>query len=356
MTIEIVEHPDREIARLAQPLIEVAEASGGSYGERSPAWLDVLRDGLGQRPLVALSRDRGGYVDGYLPLSLVRSRFFGSFLVSLPYVTHAGAVASDAAVGDRLRETALDLAVRLDVDHLELRESQPSGDDRFAVTRTDKVRMTRKLPVDADELWRDLDAKARNQIGKGERSVLTLHFGGLELLDALYSLLAERMRDLGSPVHPRRLFAAMLAMPDRSAEIALVERRGRVAAAALLFHGVHGAGGAPATSVPIAASRRSERASNANMWMYHRLMVRAVERGSYEIDFGRTSAGSGAYRFKSQWGCVEAPTCWQYHVRRGDPGSVRFDDPRHARRIAVWKRLPLWVSRALGPRISRGIP
>jgi serine/alanine adding enzyme len=355
MTIEIHERPSAALVALARSFAAATETSQGCYGERDPAWLDVLHDGLGHRPFLLLARDGGG-VNGYLPLALVSSRLFGRFLVGLPYVTHAGVLAADDGVAASLRDAAIDLAARLDVDHLELRELRPNGDPRFAVTRGDKVRMTRSLPSDADALWRDLGNKVRNQIRKGERAALAARFGGAELLDAFYKVLAENMRDLGSPVYPRRLFAAMLAMPGRAAEIGIVERNGRTAAAAIMFHGVRGAEGDATTSVLSAGCRRAERANNANMWMYHRLMLRALERESAEFDFGRSTAGSGPHRFKRQWGCRQLPTCWHYHVRRGDPAALRADDPRHARRVAAWKNLPLWLSRALGPLISRGIP
>lgn len=353
--IELHCNPDAAIAAEARAAVDRLEVDQGSYGERDPAWLEVLRRGLGHEPFVLLSRDRGS-VAGYLPLSLVSTRVFGRFLVALPYVTHAGVVATEAGVAAALRDAAIDLAERLDVDHLEIRDSQPTNDARFSVVRTDKVRMTRPLPTDEAALWRDLTAKVRNQVRKGDRNGLRLRFGGAELLRDFYAVHCENMRDLGSPVHPRRLFAAMLDMPDRETEIAIVERDGRAAAAALLFHGVHGGGGRAATSVPAASCRRAERATNANMWMYHRLMLRAQERGSTELDFGRSSAGSGAHRFKLQWGCRELPACWQYHVRRGDPGGLRADDDRHARRIAAWKRLPVSLTRVLGPLIARGIP
>lgn len=355
MTIEIHERPDAALAALARAFVAAAEGQQGSYGERDPAWLDVLRDGLGHQPYLLLSRGDAGNVDGYLPLALVRSRWFGRFLVGLPYVSHAGVLADDDTAAACLLDAAVELAARLDVDHLELRQARPLDDPRFTVQRGDKVRMTRPLPAAADVLWRELGDKVRNQIRKGERAGLAARFGGADLLDGFYPVLAENMRDLGSPVHPRSLFAAMLAMPDRSAEIVLVERQRRVAAAALLFHGVQGAGAA-ATSVIAAGSRRVERVHNVNMWMYHRILLRALERRSTELDFGRSSAGSGPHRFKRQWGCRELPTSWHYHVRRGDPAHLRADAARHAGRVAAWKRLPVWLSRALGPRIARGIP
>ena len=43
-------------------------------------------------------------------------------------------------------------------------------------------------------------------------------------------------------------------------------------------------------------------------------------------------------------------------ARSGSPGEMRPDSPRYARRVRLWKRLPLWLTRWVGPHIVRGIP
>ncbi len=92
------------------------------------------------------------------------------------------------------------------------------------------------------------------------------------------------------------------------------------------------------------------------MWMYHKLLERAIERGSEEFDFGRSSTDSGTYRFKKQWGAKPQPTVWQYHLRHGDIDAVRPDSPKYRRRIETWQKLPVWLTRLIGPPIVRGIP
>jgi hypothetical protein len=92
------------------------------------------------------------------------------------------------------------------------------------------------------------------------------------------------------------------------------------------------------------------------MLMYWHLLERAVQRRESTFDFGRSSADSSTYRFKKQWGAVPVPAEWQYHVLSGSVGEMRADSPRYQRLVRWWKRLPLWVTRLLGPRIVRGIP
>ena len=60
------------------------------------------------------------------------------------------------------------------------------------------------LPSASDRLWTDFDPKVRNQIRKGEKAGLAVHWGSRELLDEFYAVFARNMRDLGTPVFGRR--------------------------------------------------------------------------------------------------------------------------------------------------------
>jgi len=92
------------------------------------------------------------------------------------------------------------------------------------------------------------------------------------------------------------------------------------------------------------------------MWMYHKLLERAIARGSSSFDFGRSSEDSGTYRFKKQWGAMPQPLPWQIYLRKGDLEAARPDNPKYQKRIERWQKLPVWVTRAIGPPIVRGIP
>ena len=367
--IQEVEKPSPGLVKEVRAYLEqtrtraVGESSGGAgggtsggasavCGEHDPVWLDVLRDALGHRPFMLIARDgQQGPMRGYLPLALVASRLFGRFLVSLPYVNRAGVVADDARVEAELVGHAVGLADRLKVQYLELRH-QGRGIEHASLEakRDDKFLMILDLPDDEDGLWKVIGSKARNQVRKGDKVGLTLRWGGLELLDQFYDVFAVNMRDLGTPVFPKKLFGSILNyMPNRS-ELAVVGFEGRAIAGAVL---VHDPG---LTQVPSASCLRQYNHTNANMWMYHKLLLRAIERGTGRFDFGRSSEGSGTYRFKKQWGALPQPTVWQYYVREGDFEAMRPDNPKNQRRVEMWQKLPVWLTRLVGPRIVRGIP
>lgn len=360
--VEVIHRPDEAACRQVRPLLQRCsdgEQMGRSAsGEHDPRWLHVLRHALGHEPYLLLAWDAkaNGWLRGFMPLALVRSRLFGRFLVSLPYLNRAGVVAEDDTAATALVDRAVKLADALDVRYLELRhQERPIGHPALTHTRDDKQRMVFDLPACEAEIWQSLAAKVRNQIRKGDKHNLSIRFGSVELLDAFYHVFAVNMRDLGTPVYPRRLFSGILRTFADAAELAVVFHEREPAAGALLLH--HPAGAEPATSVvPSASCLRQHNHTCANMWMYHQLLARAVRRGSRLFDFGRSSIDSGTYRFKKQWGARPLPAVWQYHVRQGDITVMRPDHPAHQRRIAVWRRLPVWVTTVVGPRIVSGIP
>ncbi len=364
--IQIVEQLEPAFERALRSFLVKAPAEHGVTPEHDPGWLTVLREGLGHRTFCLIARDdQTQQIAGYLPVALVASRLFGRFLVSLPYLNRAGVVAPDADTAAALIDAAVTLAQQHDVKYLELRhQGRGSDHPKLFVKKADKVRMAMALPGieharDGDAvhaLWESYSPKVRNAVRKAERSKFEVQWGGGELLDEFYDVFAVNMRDLGTPVYPRSLFLCILDTLAPRAELAAVTLDGRPVAGALLVHDAAAEGYCATTTVPSASSLRQFNSSNANMWMYHQLLQRAVQRGSREFDFGRSSVDSGTFKFKKQWGARPEPTTWQYHVRHGDVGAMRPTHPRNLRRIQTWQKLPVWLTRLVGPTIVRGIP
>ena len=200
------------------------------------------------------------------------------------------------------------------------------------------------------ELDSAFKSKLRSQIRKAGSHGHQIKIGSHELLDDFYEIFAVNMRDLGTPVFSKQLFRSILNTFGDNAEICIVHNTGNAVAAALLVHS-HGK-----TEVPSASCLRTWNQTGANMWMYRQLLGRAIERGSHTFDFGRSSRDSGTYKFKAQWGAQPHPATWQYYVRTGSVEDMRPDSAKNKRRIEAWKKLPVWLTKIIGPPIVRGIP
>jgi FemAB-related protein (PEP-CTERM system-associated) len=325
------------------------EVKAGRWNEFS-CWLRALADGLGHK-VHCLEAVADGRICGLLPLAHVSSPLFGQFLVSLPYVNTAGVVADQAEVGHRLIDRAVELADALDVRYLELRHEEPWEHPALNQQLTTKVHMRLPLPGSPDELRKQLKSKVRNQVVNAEKKELSVRWGRHQLLDDFYRVFSHNMRDLGTPVYPRRLFSYILEHFPEAAELCTVYAGTRPIAAALLIHGSIGV-----TQVPSASSLRQFNHTNANMLMYWHLLRRAVERGQHTFDFGRSTIDSNTFRFKKQWGADPMPAVWQYYVRRGTAGDMRPEHSRYQRLIRIWQKLPVGLTRLIGPPIARAIP
>jgi FemAB-related protein (PEP-CTERM system-associated) len=346
---EVRTHRDRDLAQHYPRWEEYLKEKGAAAPCRQLAWLRILQEGLGHTPYCLEVLD-GQHVRGLLPLAYVSSWLFGRFLVSLPYLNSSGIVASDDASARLLVGEAVKLADRLGVKYLELRHEQVVHHPAFTDRVNGKVHMRLPLPATAGKLWDGFDAKVRNQVRKGQKNELTAHWGGEELLGEFYDVFSRNMRDLGTPVYGAGLFRAVLRYLPGQAELCVIRASTTPVATALLLH----CGGI--SEVPSASSLREFNSTNANMLLYWNLLQRAVERGSTVFDFGRSTPDGNTYRFKKQWGALPHPAEWQYYRRNGQVSDVRPDNPRYQRLIRLWRKLPLWVTRFVGPRVVRGIP
>jgi FemAB-related protein (PEP-CTERM system-associated) len=180
---------------------------------------------------------------------------------------------------------------------------------------------------------------------------LTASAGGAERLDDFYRVFARNMRDLGTPVYPRRFFDETLKnFPDRAAIVA-VELNGQTIAAGLTLTF------RDTVEVPSASSLRAHRALCPNHLMYWTVIRQAIGAGLRNLDFGRSTPDQGTYHFKRQWGAEASPLAWEYAL----VGSTAVPDRNPANgkfhtAIEAWRRLPLSFANVLGPRIVRFLP
>ena len=346
------EHLDVAVARAEEPSAGewdtfVRQHPSGT-GYHLWGWRAVFRDGLGHRCHYLIAR-RNGQPTGVLPLAEVRSRLFGRALSSLPYVNYGGILAADAATASALAMTAASVAHDRGLGYVLYRHR-----DRLLPGlpgRTHKVTMVLPLAATVEEMWAGLDRKVRNQVRKGEKSQVSVVSGGMELLDPFYAVFARNMRDLGTPVYGRSLFAAILTAFPEDARLH-VARLGDTAIAGALSY-AHGA----CIEVPSASSLREHRALCANHLIYWRIMEYAIATGRRLFDFGRSTPNDGTFHFKEQWGAKSEQLHWEYHLlgKTVLPADDR-QSTKYRTMIDTWKRLPLPLATFIGPHIARAVP
>lgn len=323
-----------------------AHPLGSSY--HRPIWLDVIRAAFGHETKYLVA-ESAGQIAGVLPLVFFRSRLFGRFAVSMPFVNYGGVLADTPEAEQALLARAIAETRRAGGTHLELRHLQQHFPEQLA-PKLHKVAMRLELQNTVDAQWLALDRKLRNQVRKAEKSALTARNGGRDLLQEFYQVFARNMRDLGTPVYGVNFFKEILSAFPNHSRVFVVSVEGRPVAASLVhWHGHQ-------IEVPWASSLREFNPLCANVLLYWQMLRFAIDRGFRTFDFGRSTHGEGTYHFKKQWGAEPDALVWEYWMADGRIPELNPKNPKFDLAIRAWRRLPLPIASALGPLVVRNIP
>jgi len=326
----------------------VAGAAGSSFCHLS-GWRGILSDVLGTECLYRVLTDSAGEWHGVLPLVRVKSRIFGHYLVSLPFLNAGGPLGSPAA-RRRLVDDAVTEACRSRVELLELR-SREAGDFDLS-TSSRKITVVRPLPSNPDELFQSFPSKLRSQIRRPLKEGLTIRFG-LEQREPFYGVFAQTMRDLGTPVLPRAFFERAAATFPDLVTFGVVYRGDQPLAGGCGFVWRE------EFEMTWAGALRESRPIAANMLLYWSFMEEMIRRGIRTFNFGRCTPGGGTHHFKQQWGGADVPLPWCHYSpgRENAPKAPPSpDDPAFSWGPRLWRHLPLSLANFLGPRVVRYLP
>ena len=313
------------------------------------AWRKVVERSFSHRTHYLAAKDDTGRIMGVLPLVHMKSRLFGSFLISLPFFNYGGVLADSDEAAQQLLCQADELRRENGAEYLELRHCGATIDS--LPSKQHKVTMILALESTEEGQWKAFNAKLRNQTRKAEKSGLVPIIGGLELLDGFYDVFVRNMRDLGTPVYGREFFYNILDELRDSARIVAVRHNNRIIAAGIItwFRDT--------VELPWASSIADFKSMCPNNMLYWEAIKFAIELGAKKFDFGRSTPNEGTFNFKKQWGAVAAPLSWQYLMEEGKTmPDLNPKNPKYAIAIRAWRKLPLTLTRILGPRIVRSIP
>ncbi|MES1930696.1 FemAB-like protein [Salinisphaera dokdonensis CL-ES53] len=308
-------------------------------------WRTVIESAFGHR-CHYLYAERDGRIEGVLPLAHVRSRLFSNALVSTPFCVYGGVVAASASARSALEEAACELARTLKVDHLELREAQPGPAD----WPRKQLYYTFRKPIENDE-QANLAAIPRKQRAVIRKSLDSgLDFQIDRDTERLYDLYALSLRDLGTPVFGPRYMALLKTVFGSACEIMTVTRGTEAITSVLSFYFRD-------EVLPYyAGAHSSARELKANDYMYWQLMNRAAGRGVRMFDFGRSKMDTGPFQFKRHWGFEPQPLSYAYYlVRARELPNLNPTNPRYKHFIQAWQRMPVSLTRVVGPMLARSL-
>ncbi|WP_218576632.1 FemAB family XrtA/PEP-CTERM system-associated protein [Desulfobacter latus] len=326
-------------------------------------WKNVIEKTYGHKTYYLAATDSNEKIVGILPLVHLKHILFGNALVSLPFVDISGILSNDENVESMLIDSALDLGRQLRVKSIELRQSKKlnfldkgkfhsNKDECIPVTELEghKVRMLLQLPESSDTLMKSFNSKFRNKIKKPIKSGLKCIIGSSELIEDFYKVFAVNMRDLGSPVHSKQLFENICNEFPGMVKIGVVYHD------KLPISGIFVIKFKKVIFNPWASSLKCFSNLRANTLQYWCLLDYACKNGVKCFDFGRSSPNGGTYVFKEKWGACPHPLSW-YHIPMGKQrfSDMNVEKPKYKTAINVWKKLPITVTKIIGPSIRGNI-
>ena len=322
----------------------VSASAGGSFYHLS-GWRSIIENCL-HHPTYYLYCESNGKIEAVLPLVHVKSLLFGNALISIPFLVYGGAVATNPEALDQVVNAAKELALDLAVDHLELR-NRKSIDGNWHTTNS-YVTFRKRIDPDPEANLMAIPRKQRAMIRKGIKAGLKAEID--QDTERLYAAMLACKRNLGTPFFGASWLQAIKDEFEDLVEITTVTHKNSTVCSVMSFRygneilPYYGGGGDLARDL------------KGNDFMYWAVMEKACQDGLEIFDYGRSSVGSGAYRFKKHWGFEPEPLAYQYLLVNAEAmPNLNPSNPRYRLLINTWKRLPLAAAAILGPPVAKRI-
>lgn len=288
----------------------------------------------------------GNEIVAVLPLVEQKSALFGHTLISTPFCVYGGVASENAQATTFLENKAIEKAKELGVDYLEMRYPHARDNSQFTRKCAHSTFGCEIAPDEAGILAK-IKKKQRAVVRHSLKNELSYRVDS----DAktAYDVYSESVRNLGTPVFPKHYFKALLEQFPEQADVLTVEHCGKPVSSVLSFyykgHALPFYGG----------GLHAARALKSNDYMYYQLMCHSKsQRNSAYFDFGRSKDDSGAFKYKRSWGMEPVPLHYMFYlVNATELPNLSPNNPKYRVFIQIWQKLPLAISRFLGPFVSK---
>ncbi len=308
-------------------------------------WKKVIEKAFGHETHYLVA-EADGVIEGILPLGHIRSRLFGNALISTPFCVYGGVAANNPSAQSALIQRAEQLAVEQGVDYLELRNQTASSLDW--PTKDLYVTFRKEIDSDPEKNMLAIPRKQRAMVRKGIKAGLKSEVD--EDIVRFFIAYSTSVRNLGTPVFPKRYFKFLKEVFDKDCEVLTVTKNGQIVGSVLSFYFRN-------EVLPYyGGSTEEARRLAGNDFMYWELMRRACQQGVRLFDYGRSKKAVGSYSFKKNWGFNPTPLVYHYRLVKSNViPNVNPLNPKYDMFVRLWKHLPLPIANTLGPLLSRNL-
>jgi serine/alanine adding enzyme len=203
-----------------------------------------------------------------------------------------------------------------------------------------------------EDVWKGIQKSKRKAVKKAETEGVKIRLLTKDDIKEIYKLYAKNMRDFGSPGFGKKFFTSFF---DNIAN----KGYGRVYGSFVnekLSSVLLGFTYEDAIHITISVSDKKYSAYRVNDAVHWEFIKYGCRGGFKVFDFGRVREDSGQHEYKRKWGTeiFELPhyyLLWRANsIPRVDPNN-----PKYKAIVWLWKRVPVFVSRSVGPWLREGL-
>jgi len=277
---------------------------------------------------------------------------FGHYLATAPFGSYGGLAFETPQARDLLLDEARRLAEDIKAEYVSIRfdEGASSPPDNWQQSPNYFTYLI-DLPATPDELLKTFSSDHRNHVRKSLKKGHSIRFGHLDLLDDVYQALAKSMHELGSPYHSKNYLRKMAELLGNTLEFAVIyNAQGKISGGGVFIYQGD-------TIFNLHANiLRHARSTYAGEFLYWSVIERAIQKGLKTFDLGRSLVGSGNEIFKVKWSPRKQLLAYWYWLAPGhELPSLNQKNPKFQLVIAIWKLMPAFIVRAIGPYLIRGL-
>ncbi len=297
-----------------------------------------------------------------LPVFHIKHFLLGKKLISSGFLEYGSFAGNSKYVADIINFLYKEFSHK--AEYLEIRHGLEGYDKELSglLTKTSEYKRALLHLADIDKVWKNIQEGKRKAIKKAERDGIKVRELGKHDIDEIYRLYLKNMKYFGSPAFSKKFFTSFfdnIAANNMGkcfgAFFNIKEKGGKQIKEKLVSVLL---GFAYEDSIHITISVSDERYLNLrpNDALHWAFIKYACEHGFKLFDFGRVREDSGQFEYKKKWGTKIVDLPHYYLLWRSNKlPKVDPNNPKYRIAVYLWKRMPIFVSRYLGPWLREGL-
>ncbi len=289
-------------------------------------------------------------VDGLLPLFHVNNIIYQNYAISTPFANYSGVLADNKKVKNNLINKSLEQIKDVNFRYLEIRSTKSL--DNFESLKTFAT-MLLDLRPSIDDIWKNsLKGKTRNQVRKAYDNNLKLNIDNNEkCLKDFYNVYVKNITRLGTPVFPIKYFQLMSQLFKENLKFINVTYAGKTIGSLIMINYKN------ICYIPYASTLVTMNYLCPNNILYWEAIKYAKNCNMSNFDFGRSTIGTGTYKFKLQWGATVQQLHYNYKLlNQSYLPQTGANNNKYKYLMKLWSKLPVVISKKISNLVIDKLP